>query len=157
MIKKLFIFSILFISFVFYSSPVFSQDPISTTGDSTNVKKGLSIDEISSETENLRSRISSLKGVLKPSIKTAEVDSIIDTAYIEIMVNKDSLYAEMYDLTRRDLKNRLVLWSNYKSKLKSLQSTLNDRAQDITEVNDELVDELNKWSVTKEELLENSE
>ena len=134
-----------------------TQDVTPVSKDSIDVNKALSIDQISSETETLRNRISGLKKILKPNTKALEVDSILDSSYVEIQINTDTLYSQMDNLSRRELKNKAVTWSNYKSKLKSLQTILNDRTSDITDVNDELVDELEKWSVTKTELYQNSE
>jgi small-conductance mechanosensitive channel len=149
--------SIFIFLFILGSGSLFAQDSEPTPTDSTDTRKALSIDEISSETETLRHRISSLEKVLKPSSQALEVDSILDTVYVEIIQHRDSLYVEMEGLTKRSLKIRSVRWMEYKSKLKSLQSVLNDRSVDITDVNDELELELNKWSYTKEELLKNSE
>jgi small-conductance mechanosensitive channel len=152
------LFTAFFTAFLFLLPTFgFSQDPSNPKQDSTKSNKIISIDQISSETETLRGRISSLEKVLEPSTQTHEVDSLVDSAYIEIMMNRDSLYSQISDLTRRDLNVRKVAWKNYKSKLKSLQTVLNDRTNDISEVNDELVDELEKWTITKGNLAENSE
>jgi len=153
-IRLAFVLLIVLVSNGFMAS---AQDLEKPVLDSLDNKKALSIDEISSETETLRNRISGLKKVLKPDNRALEVDSILDSTFVEIMINKDSLYAQMDQLTRRELKNRSVSWTNYKSNLKSLQTVLDDRSVDITDVNDELVDELEKWTITKEKLLQNNE
>ena len=156
MIRNLFFIPLFTTFLILFSTLGFAQDVTPTKADSALLEKVLSIDQISGETEILRTRISSLEKVLRPSTRTHEIDSILDTAYIEILVTKDSLYAQIDELSRRDLTAKKVTWKTYKSELKSLQTVLNDRTNDITEVSDELVDELEKWTLTKNNLLENS-
>jgi len=123
----------------------------------TQTDAGMSIEQISGETETLRQRLNSLKEVLKPSMQTVKVDSVLDTAYISINTKRDTLLKELEVISRRDLRNREVEWKNYRKQLKKLQEILNDRTLDITDVNDELVEELEKWKATKDRLTNSSE
>lgn len=135
-----------------------AQEQDAEKQDSTTLTdEGLSIEQISGETETLRQRLNSLKEVLKPSMQTAKVDSVLDTAYITINVKRDTLLEELEVISRRDLRNREVEWKNYRKQLKKLQGVLNDRTSDITDVNDELVGELEKWKATKDRLTNSSE
>lgn len=123
----------------------------------TQTDEGMSIEQISGETETLRQRLNSLKEVLKPSMQTVKVDSVLDTAYVAINSKRDTLLEELEVISRRDLRNREVEWQNYRKQLKKLQGVLNDRTSDITDVNDELVEELEKWKATKDRLTNSSE
>lgn len=123
----------------------------------TQTDEGMSIEQISGETETLRQRLNSLKEVLKPSMQTVKVDSVLDTAYVAINFKRDTLLEELEVISRRDLRNREVEWQNYRKQLKKLQGVLNDRTSDITDVNDELVEELEKWKATKDRLTNSSE
>jgi small-conductance mechanosensitive channel len=150
-------FSLLLLMILFGSIVLVAQEQELEKPDSISVAEGLSIEQISGETETLRQRLSNLKEVLKPSMQTTEVDSILDTAYIEINTKRDSLLVELESISRRELRNREILWKNYRKQLKKLQETLNDRTSDITDVNDELVGELEKWKATKDRLTSSSE
>lgn len=156
MINKIRQFTLLCVLVLFGSLTLIAQEQ-QLESDSTTIDEGLSIEQISGETETLRQRLASLKEVLKPSMQTTEVDSILDTAYIGINLKKDSLLIELESVSRRELRNKEIQWKNYRKQLKRLQETLNDRTSDITDVNDELVGELEKWSVTKERLTNSSE
>lgn len=134
-----------------------AQTTSETVPDTTIQENALSINEISSETEALRTRLKSLREVLKPNAKTLEVDSILDTAQVSISIGRDSLYKEIDALSRRELKIREVTWNDYKGKLKSVQLILNDRTEEVNSVNDELIEERTKWENTKVLLLQNTE
>ena len=143
--------------FLVFSSSLFAQSNENVGSDTTETVEVLSIDQISGETESLRTRLSGLKDVLKPSTKTLEVDSILDSVYFEVIAERDTLYQNTEIYSRRELSIKRVSWRNYKSKLKGLQKTLSGRSSDITRVNDDLLEELARWSATKTTLLENSE
>lgn len=134
-----------------------AQENVSPSADSTLKNNSLSINEISSETEMLRTRIKDLKEVLKPNSKTLEVDSILDTTQVSIQIGRDSLFSEIESLSRRELKIREVEWTDFKSKLKSVQLVLNDRNEEVNSVNDELIEEREKWVNTKTTLGKNTD
>ena len=138
----------LIILFVFVGSHGFTQD-INPKPDSIEIIGTLSIDQISNETEVLRSRINNLREILKPNNRTLEVDSIIDTIRVDITIAKDTLYKEIDNLSRRELKIRQVSWFDFKNKLKTVQESLNDRVQEVSDINEELVSERIRWTSTK--------
>ncbi|MGB0806511.1 MAG: mechanosensitive ion channel family protein [Salibacteraceae bacterium] len=133
----------------------FSQEEIPE--DSSAIKNALSIDQISSETESLRGRIKNLKQILKPNTQTLEIDSLLDSIHVQVQVEKDSLYSEIESLTRRELNSRKIVWLEFKKKMKSTQSILNERNEEVSEINEELVFELEKWTGTKTVLAQNTE
>ncbi len=139
------------------NSLLLAQPSNESSSDTTLKENALTINEISSETEVLRTRLKSLREVLKPNAKTLEVDSILDTAQVSISIGRDSLFKEIDVLSRRELKIREVTWSDYKGKLKSVQLILNNRTQEVNGVNNELIDERTKWENTRTLLLQNTE
>ncbi len=114
--------------------------------------KAIAIEDVSGESEKMTQRISKLRVILKPSAEIHDVDSLLHGTASEIITKRDSLYLNIDDLSQRRLKVRMVEWQNYKANLKNYQSTLNNRLQDVTEVNKEMFDEIKKWELTKEEL-----
>ena len=120
-----------FILFFMSISISLAQEGKVVEQDSTIKENSLSINEISSETEFLRTRIKNLREVLKPNSKTMEVDSILDSAHVSILIEKDSLYNEIELLSRRELKIREVTWKDFKGKLKSVQIILNNRTEEV--------------------------
>ncbi|MFT6322628.1 MAG: small-conductance mechanosensitive channel [Halieaceae bacterium] len=135
----------------------FSQELLEGPMDSIALENTLSINEISGETESLRSRIKNLREILTPNAQTLEIDSIIDTVYVNVRIEKDSLYEEIEILSRRELKIREVMWIDFKSKLKAIQETLNKRNQEVNNINEELILERKRWMNTKRILEQNTE
>lgn len=125
--------------------------------DSSIYENALSMDQISSETETLQGRIKDLREILKPSTRTLEIDSLIDSVRVKVMLERDTLYSEIETLSRRELKSKEVLWQGFKKDLKSTQSVLNSRNQEVTEISEDLVSELEKWQNTKTILSANTE
>ena len=149
---------LLFLIFTFLSIFVSqAQDNTILTQDSTQVKDiTIKINDIPEETERLGQRIIKLKEILKPSSNISEVDSLLVIAATEINRKKDSLYIELKEITRRDLKIKKVAWLNYRTRLKEYNEILKSRTDDISEINDEVVQEILKWEKTKDKLLSNS-
>ena len=113
------------------------------------------IDQISSEAEKLGQQIFNLRTILKPSADVLVIDSLTSIAEIEIIKSKDSVVQLFDSINTRDLKAIKIEWKKYHSTLKDYQTTLKDRSQSIIEINDELIEEFNKWNLTKS-TLENS-
>ena len=114
MMNKVKRFTLISLVIFFGSVRLIAQEPDVEKTDSNIVDVGLSIEQISGETETLRQRLVSLKDVLKPSMQTTEVDSILDTSYIEINTKRDSLLTELEVISRRELRNREIQWKNYR-------------------------------------------
>jgi small-conductance mechanosensitive channel len=112
----------------------------------------IAIEDVSVESEKLSKRISQLHSILKPSSEINDVDSLLLTSSSKIVIKRDSLYSKINDLSQRRLKVRMIEWQNYNANFKNYQNTLNDRLADVTEVNKELLNEINKWTFTKEKL-----
>jgi len=147
--------TLLFIILVlFFSLGAQAQDKDSQVTDSTQVvDKTISMDNIPEETERVAQRLTELRGVLKPSAAITEVDSLLLTFDVEINTMKDSLLSQLANLTRRELKVRKVKWTNYHSRLQGYQDVLKNRTEDVSNINDEIVLELQKWELTKEKLV----
>jgi len=135
-----------------------AQDNSIQTTDSTQVIDiTIKINDIPEETERLGQRIIKLKEILKPSSNISEVDSLLIIAATEVNRKKDSLYIELKEITRRDLKVKKVAWLNYRTRLKGYQEVLKTRTDNISEINDEVVQESLKWNKTKEKLVSSSD
>ena len=109
------------------------------------------------ETEKLGQRIRRLEDVLKPMARTEEIDSLLTNAYSGINTHRDTLLEDLPNYSQRDLQKENVEWSNYKSELKDYQSTIDSRIKVLNSLNDEIVDEIQRWVQTKENLTENTE
>ena len=114
--------------------------------------EAIAIEDVSVESEKLSKRISQLQSILEPSSEISDVDSLLLIVSSKIVLKRDSLYSKINDLSQRRLKVRMIEWQNYNANLKNYQSTLNNRLADVTEVNKEIFNEINKWTFTKEEL-----
>ena len=135
-----------------------AQENNPQTSDSTQVIDiTIKINDIPEETERLGQRIIKLKEILKPSSNISEVDSLLVIAATEINRKKDSLYIELNEITRRDLKIKKVAWLSYRTRLKEYNEVLKTRTEDISEINDEIVQEILKWEKTRDKLLSNSD
>jgi hypothetical protein len=119
--------------------------------------KAISIDNISDESEKIGKRIIDLREILIPNANITEVDSILQNIYAEVNLKKDSLLAMLGNLNKRELVARKVEWNNYYSILKDYQSVLKGRTEDVSKINDELVEEVLKWEQTKELLSQGTE
>ncbi len=64
---------------------------------------------------------------------------------------------QLKEITRRDLKVKKVAWLNYRTRLKGYQEVLKTRTDNISEINDEVVQESLKWNKTKEKLVSSSD
>jgi len=137
---------------------VHSQDEKPKDADKEQTEsKAISIDNISDESEKIGKRIIDLREILIPNAKINEVDSILQKIYAEVKLKKDSLLEQLDNLNKRELAVRKVEWNNYYSKLKGYQSVLKDRTEDVSKINDELVEEVLKWQQTKVLLTKSSE
>ena len=122
-----------------------------------NVDKSISISNISSESEKLSQRILKLRKVLKPSAAISEVDSILKIVAIEIDTKKDSLVQELPKMTHRLLRVNKVEWNNYRTYLKKYQGILKDRSEEISNISNELTEEIKIWNQTKIQLVNSSD
>ncbi len=158
-IKTFFKSTFLFFVFLFFLPfGSLSQEKDTPATDSTQVVDiTIKINDIPEETERLGLRIIKLKEILKPSTNISEVDSLLVATSLHINNKKDSLYVQLEDITRRELKVRKVEWINYRTRLKGYQDILKSRTDDVSGINDEIVQEILKWDKTKEKLVSNSE
>lgn len=117
----------------------------------------IKISDLSTETERLGQRIRRLKEILHPLAKADEIDSLLNTTYLNIQKERDSLMAELNELSERELKVSLVEWEGYRSELKGYQGVISSRIKALNDVNDEVVTEIKRWQNTKENLTENTE
>jgi len=148
---------LLFLIFTFLSTFVSqAQDNVTQITDSTEVKD-IKINNIPEETEKLGQRILKLKEILKPSSNISEVDSLLVIAAIEINQKKDSLYTQIKEITRREIKVKKVTWLNYRTRLKAYQEVLKSRTDNVSEINDEMVQEILKWEKTKVKLVSSND
>ena len=131
-----------------------AQSEVQKETEQTEIKKEeiITLDKISDEAEKLGQRIFNLRTILKPSTDVQVIDSLTNLAEIEILKSKDSVIQLFDSLNARDLNVIKIEWKKYHSTLKGYQETLKDRSESITEINDELVEEFNKWTLTKSTL-----
>ena len=154
-VNSIFLF---FILLLFFSFASLAQVKEPQAVDSTKIADiSIKINDIPEETERLGQRIIKLKEILKPSTKISEVDSILTNISAEIIYKKDSLYIQLNEITRRELKVKKVIWINYRSRLKVYQDVLKGRTDDVSIINDEIVQEILKWEKTKEKLVNTSD
>lgn len=116
---------------------------------SEEIENTIEIDEISEETEKVTQRIFELKKILIPNPTISSVDTLLNNAYNEITIKRDNLYNDIKDETKRSLKAKKVTWSDYKKLLKSYQKILNDRDEELGNINKELISELDRWQKAK--------
>ena len=121
------------------------------------VDKSISISNISSESEKLSQRILKLRKILKPSATISEVDSILKIVAVEIDNKKDSLVQELPKMTHRVLRVHKVEWNNYRTYLKKYQIILKDRSEEISNISNEITDEIKIWNQTKKQLVNSSD
>lgn len=140
-----------FCIFLCFSFSITAQNEVKKDTESTKVEESevISLDQISNEAEKLGQRIFSLRTILKPSTDVKTVDSLTVLAEIEILKSKDSIVQLFDSINSRELRSVKVLWKKHHTTLKGYQNTLKDRSENISEINEELVVEFNKWSLTK--------
>lgn len=143
-----FCISLLFI----FNSNAQNEDKKETEQSDVKANEVISLDQISDQAEKLGQRIFNLRDILKPSADVHVIDSLTILAEIDIIKAKDSVIQLFDSISARDLDAIKVEWKKYHSTLKGYQSTLKDRSESITEINDELVEEYNKWTLTKSTL-----
>ncbi len=155
--RTIFKLNLLFIALFFFTPYLmFSQESNPQIKDSTQVENiVIKIIDIPEEKERLGQRIIKLKEILKPSTDISKIDSLLVITTIGINNKKDSLYKQLKNITRRELKVKKVFWINYRAQLKDYQELLKSRTDDVTEINEEVVNEILKWEKTKEKLASN--
>ncbi|MFK5982090.1 MAG: mechanosensitive ion channel [Flavobacteriaceae bacterium] len=116
----------------------------------------IKINDIPEETERLGQRIIKLKEILKPSTNISEIDSLLVITSTEINNKKDTLYTQLKEINRRELKVKKVSWLNYRAQLNEYQDILKSRTDDVSKINDEIVNEILKWKKTKDKLASNN-
>ena len=119
--------------------------------------KAISLDKIPDESEKIGKRIIDLREILSPNTKISEVDSILQNIYSEVNLKKDSLLDQLENYDRRELSSLKVKWNNYYTILKGYQDVLKERTENVSKINDELIEELLKWEQTKEVLTTGTE
>jgi hypothetical protein len=140
------------------SGSITAQDTDPAQKDSTEVSsKALDILDIPEESERLGQRMFKLKEVLQKSSDIAKIDSALVNFTDEIQSKNDTTPLNLEELTLRDLKVKMVEWSNFKSILASYRSTTKDRSEDISKITSELYAEINLWENTKKQLQSRSE
>ena len=148
--KSTFLFFLFTILLAFGSQ---AQNTNSQITDSIQVvDNAISMSNISEESEKLSQRIKKLREVLKPSAEIKEVDSLLNFVSVEVNSKKDTLLIQLDKMTHRDLKINKVEWNKYRSDIKSIQKILKDRTVEVKDINDELVQEIDTWELTKEKL-----
>lgn len=135
-----------------------AQNDNSQSIDSTKVDDtAISIANISGESERLGKRLMDIVKILKPSAEIHEVDSILNIVSVAIIVKKDSLLIQFDNMNRRELKVNQIEWNNNRSRVKKNIKILKSRTENLSDINDELVQELRKWELTKKDLINTSE
>jgi small-conductance mechanosensitive channel len=130
-----------------------AQDEADVQKDSVEVQsQGLNILEIPEESERIGKRIFKLKEVLEKSSEIARIDSALVGFSEEIQKRYDTTPLNLEELSARDLKVKMVEWSNFKSTLTSYRSNTKDRSEEISKITNELFAEINIWENTKEEI-----
>ena len=148
----------LFVFTLLFSLETLAQTDGSKDADSTQVTDiTIRINDIPEETERLSQRIITLREIIKPSAKITKIDSLLNDISVDIKRKKDSLLQQLENISRRDLKVRKVEWLNYRNLLKGHQEILKKRTDNITDINEELVEEIEKWELTKNKLASVSE
>ena len=153
--KSTFLF-LLFTVLLFFRVQAQSKDA-QVTDSIQIVDNAISISNISEESEKLSQRIKKLRKVLKPSAEIKEVDSLLNFVSVKVNSKKDTLLIQLDKMTHRDLKVNKVEWNKYRSDIKSIQKILKDRTEELTDINDEMIQELDTWEVTKKKLESSSE
>ncbi|PHS65661.1 MAG: hypothetical protein COB12_07110 [Flavobacterium sp.] len=149
--KSIFLFLYLFL---FLPYIILSQESSPQISDTTQVKDiVIKITDIPEETEKLGQRINKLKEILRPNTNISEIDSLLVITSLEVKNKKDTLYAQLKEIDRRKLKVEKVFWLNYRTRLKEYQDIIKNRTDDVSEINDEIVNEVLKWERTKEKLV----
>ena len=138
--------------FIICNTNAQNEDKKETEQSEVKTNEVISLDQISDEAEKLGQRIFNLRDILKPSTDVQVIDSLTILAETDIIKAKDSVIQLFDSISARDLSAIKVEWKKYHSTLKGYQSTLKDRSESITEINEELVEEFNKWTLTKSTL-----
>ncbi len=147
---------VLLITWVFNFLFVFSAqsqagDTEETDQEAVELVEGLiSLDAVPVETERIANRIIDLRAVLAPKSQVQEIDSALTPLELIIVGKRDSLLMELGTISRKKLQIREVEWGKYRSLIKKYQKTIGDRTEEINLINDELVGEIRKWTLTKE-------
>ena len=144
--------------FLFLPGMLLGQEDSTVRKDSTEVSsKALDILDIPEESERLGQRMFKLKEVLQKSSDIAKIDSALVGFTEEIQTRNDTTPLNLEQLTLRDLKVKMVEWSNFKSILNSYRSTTKDRSEEISKITNELFAEISLWENTKKQLENRSE
>ncbi len=153
--------SLLFVAilFLFFLGSSFAQEQQEgqESESAEIVPEAIEIDDISSELEKLGLRILKLQAILKPSFKVIEIDSLLTVLSKVLKLERDTLLLRIENLSQRNLKVQNVEWEEHKSKLKEYQSTLDSRLGSVTNTNEELVEAIGTWEITREVLKEREE
>jgi len=146
--------TLIWILFLFlFPGALVAQDEAAASKDSVKVSsEALDILDIPEESERLGQRIFKLKEVLEKSSEIAKIDSALVSFTQEIQQRNDTTPLNLEDLTQRDLKVKMVEWTNFKSILSSYRSKTKDRSEDISKITNELYSEINLWENTKKQV-----
>lgn len=147
------------IAFLFFlPGALLAQEGSTVAKDSVEVSsKALDVLEIPEESERLGQRMFKLKEVLEKSSDIAKIDSALVDFTQEIQSRNDTTPLNLEDLSLRDLKVKMVEWSNFKSILSSYRSTTKDRSEEISKITNELFAEISLWENTKKKVESRSE
>ena len=139
--------------FLFVPGILLSQEEAAVEKDSVHVQsETLDILDIPEESERIGQRIFKLKEVLEKSPEISRIDSALVGFSDEIEKRNDTTPLNLDELTLRDLKVKMVEWSNFKSTLTSYRSSTKDRSEEISKITNELYTEINIWENTKKKI-----
>jgi len=148
--KSLFTLAVLFS--LFASSSRAQQQDKQEAESGEMIPKAIEINDISSELEKLGIRTLKLSTILETNSRITEIDSILSVSSKSLNVEKDSLLSKIDVLSQRNLQVEKVKWEEYTSILKGYQGILDSRLGDVTNANEELIENIDIWEVTKETL-----
>jgi small-conductance mechanosensitive channel len=138
---------------VFFPGFLLAQDEATAIKDSLKVEsQSLNILDIPEEAERLSQWIFKLQDILQKSSEIATIDSALVSLSEEIQKRNDTTPLNLEELTQRDLKVKMVEWTNFKSILTSFRSTIKDRSEEVSKITNDLYAETNLWENTKKNI-----
>ena len=142
-----------FFLLVFSPGILLAQDEATEKKDSVKVdSQSLNILDIPEESERLSQWIFKLQDVLQKSSEISRIDSALVSLSEEIQKRNDTTPLNLEELTQRDLKVKMVEWTNFKSILTSFRSTIKDRSEEVSKITNDLYAETNLWENTKKDI-----
>jgi len=138
---------------LFLPGIMLAQGQTSIEKDSVKVQsQALDLMDIPEESERLGQRIFKLREVLEKSSDMARIDSALVDFTQEIEARNDTMPLNLEQLTLRDLRVKMVEWSNFRSILDSYRSNIKNRSEEVSKITNELYSEIKIWENTKKQL-----